>query len=90
MCKRWESRAWMINYAARNSWAFDCIYWKFLDRKFFGHNENGDHHARLGMLTKAKAETMEQFVRMKMQERGERALVEWDDESAAARLAKFI
>lgn len=90
MRKRWESREWMISYAARNSWAFDCIYWKFLDRKFFGHNENGDYHARLGMFTKAEAETMELFVRMKMLEHGERVLVEWDDESAAARLAKFM
>ncbi|KAI0472601.1 hypothetical protein GGR56DRAFT_651102 [Xylariaceae sp. FL0804] len=90
MRKRWESRAWMINYAARNSWAFDFLYWKFLDAEFFGHNENGDHHERLGMLTKAEAETMEQFVRMKMQERSERALAEWNDESAAIRLAKFI
>ena len=35
------------------------LYWKFLDGKFFGHNEDRDHHARLGMLTKAEAETME-------------------------------
>ncbi|KAK0391426.1 hypothetical protein NLU13_0926 [Sarocladium strictum] len=90
MRKRWESRAWMINYAARNSWAFDYIYWKFLDAEFFGHNENGDHHERLGMLTKAEVKNMEQFVRMKMQEHSERALAEWNDESAATRLAKFI
>lgn len=78
MRKRWESRAWMINYAARNSWAFDCIYWKFLDRKFLGHNEDGDHQARLGMLTEAEAEAeaMGPFVRIKMQEQGERTLVE--------------
>lgn len=89
MRKRWESRAWMVNYAARNSWAFDFIYWRFLDARFFGHNENADHRARLGLLTEAEAQEMEEFVRMKMQECGERALVEWDDESAAARLAKF-
>lgn len=89
MRKRWQSRAWMVNYAARNSWAFDFIYWKFLDAGFFGHNENGDHRERLGMLTKAEAETMEQFVKMKMQERSERALAEWNDESAAARLSQF-
>ncbi|KAF7553017.1 hypothetical protein G7046_g7223 [Stylonectria norvegica] len=91
MRKRWESKAWMVNYAARNSWAFDFIYWKFLDGMFFGHNEDGDHHARLDLLTEAETEAMELFVKMKMQEEhGERALVEWDDESAAARLAKFM
>lgn len=90
MRKRWESRAWMINYAARNSWAFDFVYWKFLDAEFFGHNENGDHHQRLGMLTKVETEAMEQLVSMKMQERSERGWVEWSHESAATRLAKFI
>ena len=90
MRKHWGNKAWMINYAARNSWAFDFIYWKFLDTEFFGHNENGDHHQRLGMLTKVEAEIMEQFVMMKMQERNERALTEWSGESAATKLAKFI
>lgn len=58
--------------------------------EFPGHNKNGDHHESIDMLTKAEAETMEEFVRMKMQERSERALVEWNNESAATRLAKFI
>ena len=80
----------MINYAARNSWAFDFIYWKFLDTEFYGHNENGDYRERLRMFTKAEAENMEQFVRMKMREHSERALAEWNDESAATRLANFI
>jgi len=26
MRKSWESKTWMINYAARNSWAFDFIF----------------------------------------------------------------
>lgn len=90
MRRSWESKTWMINYAARNSWAFDCIYWKFLDRKFFGPNENGDHHARLGVLTEAEVKAMEQCVNMKMQEHQERNLVKWDDEDAAARLSKFL
>ncbi|KAH9883479.1 hypothetical protein F4778DRAFT_788550 [Xylariomycetidae sp. FL2044] len=89
MRKGWESRARMINYATRNSWTFDHIYWKFLDAELFGHNEDGDHHERLSMLTKTESEKTEQFVRMKIQEQGEPALVEWNDESAATRLAKF-
>ena len=52
--------------------------------------ENGDHYARLEMLTKGEKENMEEFVRMKMQEDAERVLVNWDDGSAAARLAKFM
>lgn len=40
-------------------------------------------------ITKAEAENMEHFVKRKMQERSERTLAEWDDESAASRLAKF-
>jgi hypothetical protein len=42
-----EKRTWMLNYAARRSWAFDFIWWKFLDERYFGPNENQDYRARL-------------------------------------------
>ena len=27
MRKSWEDMTWMIGFAARNSWAFDAIFW---------------------------------------------------------------
>jgi hypothetical protein len=46
MRESWENKTWMINYAAKNGWAFDHLYWKYLDPRFFGPNENEDHRAR--------------------------------------------
>lgn len=73
--KSWETKTWLINYAARNSWAFDCIFWKFLDARYFGENEEGDYEARLGLLTVREIEAMEPFVKIKMEESRERTLV---------------
>ena len=90
MRKSWESKTWMINYAARNSWAFDFIFWRFLDARYFGLNEEADYHARLGLLTQQEIEAMEPFVKMKLEEGKERILVLWDHDSAADQLAKVM
>jgi hypothetical protein len=36
MRKSWETGRFWLNYAARGSWAFDTIFWKHLDERFFG------------------------------------------------------
>ncbi|KAI0408163.1 phosphotransferase family protein [Xylaria palmicola] len=90
MRKSWERKTWMINYAARNSWEFDFLFWRFLDPRYFGPNEEGDHHARLGRLSEKEMEAMEPFVETKMAESKGRALVHWDHDSAAAQLAKVM
>lgn len=89
MRESWERRAWLITYAARKSWEFDFIYWKFLDEMFFGHNEDQDYHARTGLLTPHELGMMDRFVRMKMEETKERKDVTWDYESANALLAQM-
>lgn len=90
MRKRWESKAWMINYAARNSWAFDFIFWRYLDSSHFGPNAHRDYHARLNLLTKEETEAMETFVKMKLEECEDRTLVQWNHDSAAAQIAKVM
>ncbi|RYC59717.1 hypothetical protein CHU98_g6504 [Xylaria longipes] len=85
-----ECKAWMINYAARNSQEFDCIFWRFLDAMYFGPNEEADHLARLGLRTQKQIEAMGPFVKTKMEESKERILVHWDHDSAAAQLAKVM
>ncbi|KAI1119030.1 phosphotransferase family protein [Nemania sp. NC0429] len=90
MRKSWEDKTWMISYAARNSWEFDWLFWKFLDARYFGPNEEEDHGVRLELLTEKQKEAMEAFVQMKMEQDKERIRVEWDDESAAAELAKVM
>lgn len=39
MRESWGTGRFWLNYAARKSWAFDTIYWKYLDKKFFGERE---------------------------------------------------
>ncbi|KAI1655445.1 hypothetical protein F4813DRAFT_381989 [Daldinia decipiens] len=90
MRNSWEKRTWMINYTARNSWAFDFIFWRFLDTEYFGDNEEGDHHARLSFLTQQQIEAMEPFVKMKIEESKERSLVEWGHDDAAVRLTEVL
>ncbi|KAI1467762.1 uncharacterized protein F4812DRAFT_471162 [Daldinia caldariorum] len=88
--KSWKEKTWMINYAARDSWAFDFIFWRFLDAQYFGENERGDHHARLNHLTEQQIEAMEPFIRKKMEESEKRCLVEWDHDRAVAELANIL
>ncbi|KAI1163982.1 hypothetical protein F5B18DRAFT_617228 [Nemania serpens] len=67
MRKSWESKTWMINYAARNERAFDYLYWKYLDSRFFGPNEHQNHRARLSRFTEKEIEMIESFVKSKME-----------------------
>ncbi|KAH8729212.1 phosphotransferase family protein [Ilyonectria robusta] len=90
MQESWDKRTWMLNYAARKSWAFDFIWWKFLDESYFGPNENQDCRARLGLLSEPQTKVMEFFVARKMEESGNRKVIEWSDENAADRLAEVL
>lgn len=90
MRSSWESKSWMINYAARNSWAFDFIFWRYLDGAYFGQNEGGDYQRRLGLLAKEEVEAMEALVRIKMEEIADRTLIKWDYTSAVAQMAKVM
>ncbi|KAF5137917.1 Altered inheritance of mitochondria protein 9, mitochondrial [Metarhizium anisopliae] len=90
MRKSWESKTWMINYAARNSWAFDFIFWRYLDCAYFGQNEGGDYQRRLDLLSKEEMEAMEALVKIKMEESADRTLIQWDHDSAVAQMAKVM
>ncbi|KAI9162701.1 Low-affinity potassium transport protein [Paramyrothecium foliicola] len=35
----WDTGRFWLNYAARKSWAFDFIYWKYLEERFFGERK---------------------------------------------------
>ena len=41
MRESWETGRFWLNYAARKSWAFDSIYWKYLDEIF--RQQRGNH-----------------------------------------------
>ncbi|KAG8426552.1 hypothetical protein J3459_008030 [Metarhizium acridum] len=90
MRKSWESKTWMVSYAARNSWSFDFIFWRYLDHAYFGQNEDGDYQTRLNLLSEEEIAAMEALVEIKMEESMDRKLVHWEHDNAVARMAKFM
>lgn len=64
----WENGLFWIVYAAKNSWAFDLIYWGKLDELFFGERGEGEKswEERLELLGDGERDSMEKFVEEKM------------------------
>ena len=95
MRESWETGRFWLNYAARKSWAFDAIYWTFLDELFFGARDAGVPDVelwktRLDLLGRKEQQVMEPFVRRKMDESRERVLVEWEPAEARRRLSEVL
>ena len=90
MWRSWEARDWVVNYAARDSWAFDFVWWKLLDERYFGPNEDQDYRARLHLLSGAQKTAMDRLVTSKAEDRSHRKLFEWDDDLAAAQVNKLL
>lgn len=90
----WDTGRFWLNYAARKSWAFDAVFWTFLDERFFGPRDSGvsDRElwkTRLHLLSQEEQQAMEPFVKRKMDESRDRILVEWDPTEARQRLAEL-
>ncbi|CAH0016465.1 unnamed protein product [Clonostachys rhizophaga] len=91
MRKSWDTKTWMINYAARNSWNLEFLFWRFLDPEFFGPgNESADHHARLSLLSEPQRQVMREFVAIKLEESNVRELIDWDTHDAETHLKRFL
>lgn len=96
MRQSWETGRFWINYAVRRGWAFDSVYWKFLDEKFFGDRpkdvaKEEYWRSRIDLLTEREREAMEPFVERKMNESKERVLVDdWDDDEVRRRFAEVL
>ncbi|EKJ75895.1 hypothetical protein FPSE_04075 [Fusarium pseudograminearum CS3096] len=95
MRESWSSGRFWLNYAARKSWAFDAIYWKFLDERFFGprdeiNQEDSYWRARVHLLGEKGRQDMETVVARKMGEAKERVLVDWDPTAAKTLLCKTL
>ncbi|KAF4986587.1 hypothetical protein FDECE_15870 [Fusarium decemcellulare] len=95
MRESWTTGRFWLNYAARKSWAFDTIYWKYLDEKFFGERSKDIPmeelwKARVHLLSEQERAAMEPLVQAKMEESKDRILVEWGAEEARQRLSSFL
>ncbi|KAF5017838.1 hypothetical protein F66182_10209 [Fusarium sp. NRRL 66182] len=87
MRESWVSGRFWLSYASRKSWAFDAIFWKYLDERFFGPRDiNGQENqfwtARVHLLGEGGRKHMEMVVQRKMKEAKERVLVDWDSATA--------
>ena len=87
MRESWASGRFWLNYAARKSWAFDTIFWRYLDEKFFGlrDKEFQEHElwrTRIDLLGEEEKGKMELFVQRKMTESKGRILVDGDPAEA--------
>lgn len=76
MRQSWESGGFWVNYALQRSWAFDSIYWKWVDPRLFG--EKMSLEQRLGLLAEEERRVMDDFVQRKLEDSKTRVLDEWD------------
>ncbi|KAJ9133890.1 Protein kinase-like domain [Pleurostoma richardsiae] len=95
MQQSWETGRFWLSYGARKSWAFDAVYWKFLDERFFGDRRSDVPKcdlwkSRVHLLTAEEREAMEPFVTVKMNESKERVMVSWDPAEARQRLSQVL
>ncbi|KAJ9155494.1 Phosphotransferase [Pleurostoma richardsiae] len=95
MRESWRNGRFWLNYAARKSWAFDAIFWKCLDERFFGKREEEVTEydlwkTRIQLLSEEERRAMEPFVTRKVEETRERILVDWEDQEVKKRLAEVL
>ena len=93
MRESWETGRFWLDYAGRKSWAFDTVFWRYLDERFFGRREDGIekndlYKIRVHLLSESARNAMRLFVERKVEEIKERKLVEWEPEAAMSRLAE--
>ena len=55
MRESWTTGRFWLSYAARKSWAFDAVYWNYLDERFFGKRMDDGPlwKCRLALLTRS-------------------------------------
>ncbi|KDN67149.1 putative phosphotransferase [Colletotrichum sublineola] len=95
MRESWETGRFFLSYGAKKSWAFDTMYWGFLDERFFGDREKGVlkddlWRTRVHLLSKDERAAMDPFVERKMAESKERRIVDWDPTEAKQRFSELL
>ncbi|KAH8804513.1 phosphotransferase [Xylogone sp. PMI_703] len=94
MQESWETGRFFLNYGARKSWAFDAMYWRFLDERFYG--DRGDigkddlWKTRIHLLSEKERVAMEPFVERKMAESKTRCIVDWDPTEAQEHFSELL
>ncbi|SPQ23206.1 52151c35-bda9-4ffa-8e26-67eb9443bfa5 [Thermothielavioides terrestris] len=86
----WEAGDFWAVYAARRCYAFEPVFWEFLDERFFGENVEGGYEGRMHLLSEKAKRRMELLVERKLEERKEKKIVDWDPDEAKAYLAEIL
>jgi aminoglycoside phosphotransferase (APT) family kinase protein len=95
MRESWETGRFFLTYGARKSWVFDCMYWKFLDERFFGERESDVPkkdlwRTRVHLLSEEERMAMDSFVERKMNESKEARIVDWNSDEAKQRFSELL
>ncbi|XWW93415.1 hypothetical protein V2A60_001348 [Cordyceps javanica] len=95
MLDSWEKGRFWLNYAARKSWAFDAMYCKYLDERFFGERKQASASepfwkTRVDLLNRQEQLAMDAFVTMKMNDVQVRKLDSWAPGEARRHMAKVL
>jgi len=95
MRESWETGRFWLNYAARKSWAFDAVFWNFLDERCVGARDSGfpDEElwrTKLDLLSCEEQQAMELFVRRKMEDSRERITADWEPAKPRGRLSELL
>lgn len=80
MVKSWESGDFWMSYAARNSWAFDVIFWEKINTNPRFFHGNSGYEKGLSLLFEEVRNGMEGFVERELQEKEEGTLHDWEKE----------
>jgi hypothetical protein len=71
MRRSWESGDFWVAYAARKGLAFDDVFWRHLDARFFGSGDGADGRGwegRAGLLGEEESAQIERLVERKVRE----------------------
>lgn len=82
MQESWDSGDFWVMYSARKSFAFDAMFWKYLDARFFGSAARLDGDGwerRAELLDKEEIMEIDSFVDQKVEEMKTRVLA-WEPE----------
>ncbi|KAL9091048.1 MAG: hypothetical protein Q9165_004975, partial [Trypethelium subeluteriae] len=85
----WESGAFWVSYIARKSFAFDDIYWREIDERFFGERGPRGWRARIDLLEIEEREGLEEFVERKVKDMESRVLA-WEPDGMTREIEKNL
>ena len=78
MSRSLDSGEFWINYAVQRSWAFDGLFWIYIDASYFGNGKGLGFEKRLHLLSDADRDAVEDFVKMKLEQQQSRNSVDWE------------